>query len=62
MQEIGLKEGLKTKCKKGASKIKIPLIKHEEGVKIRLFTVWTKAQKYKHKGLTKHAKIRPKEG
>jgi len=38
------------------------LIKHEEGNKIRLFTVLTRSQKYKHKGLTKHAKIRPKKG
>ena len=38
------------------------MILHEEGIKISLFTVRTKAQKYKHKGLTNHAKIRPKEG
>ena len=29
---------------------------------MRLFTVRTRAQKYKHKRLTNQAKIRPKEG
>ena len=38
------------------------MIKHEEGVKIRPFTVRTKVHKHKHKGLTNHAKMRPKEG
>ena len=37
-------------------------MKHEEGVKISPFIVQTKVQKHKHKGLTNHAKMRPKEG
>ena len=37
-------------------------MKHEEGAKIKPFTVWTKVQKHKHKGLTNHANMRPKEG
>ena len=37
-------------------------MKHEEGVKISPLTVRTRAQKQKHKRLTNHAKMRPKEG
>ena len=36
-------------------------MKHEEGVKIRPFIVRTRAQKQKHKRLTNHAKMEPKE-
>ena len=37
-------------------------MKHEEGVKIRPLSVWTKGQKQKQKRLINHAKIEPKKG
>ena len=57
----GQKERYNTKYIKDASNSKRPLMKHEEGVKIRPFIVRTRAQKQKHKRLTNHAKTEPKE-
>mgnify|MGYP003702537761 CR=1 FL=1 len=58
----GQKEGYNTKYKKDASKSKISLMKHEEGVKIRPLSVRTRVQKQNHKGLINHAKMEPKKG
>ena len=50
------------KCMKDVSNHERPLMRNEEWSKIRLFSVLKRAQKQKHKRLTNHAKMRPKEG
>ena len=60
--KYGPKERYNTKYKKDASNSEIPLMKHEEGVKIRLFSVLKRAQKQKHPRLINHAKMEPKKG
>ena len=55
--KMRLKSGYNTKYTKYSTNSQSPLMKHDKGVKIWLFSVQTKVQKQQHQGLPKHAKI-----
>ena len=60
--KMRLKSGYNMRYTKHSPKKKIPLIKHVQKVKIRLFLVRIKVQKRQHQGLPRHTKMGPKRG